>query len=96
MESLLEVQRMAQAALAKANDALHAAGKVEQAQEDHEKLCAERYKNIYDKINCLPDIFTAINRLNAIANRAIGLWMFIPALGAVVAIVVGIVEVVRR
>jgi predicted Zn-dependent protease len=66
MDKLSEVSKMAYAAEKKASEALYQI-------EGHEEICAERYKNITDRMASIPKIYESINSLQKTANLAIGM-----------------------
>lgn len=91
-----EVQRLAQLALNTANEAKHEAEKNKIAQESHEKVCAERYKDIKDILTGFQTTFnssqntmqTSINNLSNSKHFNAGTWKGIGYVSAALGLLV--------
>ena len=90
--ALLRVENVALAAESKAVDAKHTAERAMLQQSAHEAVCSERYSNITQQLNALPEVYKAINDLRAVANKAIGVWLGI----AGIAIICGTIYTVMK
>ncbi len=75
----LEAMRVAHAAEANAQNALHAI-------DSHEKVCSERYSGINKQLEQLPSIARSIGELKGALNKAVGAVMALSILSVLLAI----------
>lgn len=62
----------------------------------HEEVCLLRYDVIKSSLNALPVISASIASLEALANKAIGIWFATMGFGTVVGIIVGVYKLTER
>jgi hypothetical protein len=81
--AMLKVENMALAADNKATDARRVAEMALMQQSNHEQLCGERYGHINTQLAQISKIYDSINELRAVASKAIGAWLALAGLSAV-------------
>lgn len=79
-----------------ANDAQNTADKALSQIEGHEKVCAERYKNITDRMASIPKIYDSINALQKTANLAIGMSIGFTGVSTVIGMVILVMKLVGK
>lgn len=51
----------------------------------HEQLCAERYRNINEKMTAIPDIYKSLGVIKSLVYIGVGIWVGVPAVLGIIA-----------
>lgn len=61
------------------SNAQHTADRVALSVSAHEILCAERYKNIQDRMSAIPRLFEMLEKTRNMVYIGVGIWVGVPA-----------------